>query len=200
MVREKQDGEVELDTAFERLFERYYRSVSYYFAKRGFTTEECHDLAQETFLRAYKRWEHYQVVDGAGESGWLFTIAANLYRNTLRERRAHKRDVPKSPLSELEEVGIEPVETRDDPEEQAVLGEQRRLVLERLEYLPPRMRQCFLLRYVQGRQYKEIAEVMQTSIQSVRSQLHLATKRLRNMVGREGMAEVSSINSGERRR
>ena len=75
--------------------------------------------------------------------------------------------------------------------------------MERIDSLPPRMRQCFLLRYIQGRRYKEIAEVMQTSIQSVRSQLHLATRRLSAMVGREGgdgMAKVTSIRSGKGRR
>ena len=179
------DGQqtLELDAAFERIFERYYRPVSYYFARRGFSPDECHDLAQETFLRAYRRWEHYRR-DDEREKGWIFTIAANLYRNTLRDRRAQKRDVQKRSLSELEEQGLEPVDEDDDPAALADLNQQRRLVVEGLRKLPPRMRQCFLLRYRQGRKYREIADVMQISIQSVRSQLHLATTRLREMLGR----------------
>ena len=105
MATEKQ--QIRLDTTFERMFERYYRPVSYYFARRGFSKDESHDLAQETFLRAYKRWEHYRH-ERDSEKAWLFTIAANLYRNTLRKRGARKRQVTKSSLSELLEVGIEP--------------------------------------------------------------------------------------------
>ena len=172
----------QLDAAFERIFERYYRPVSYYFARRGFSPDECRDLAQETFLRAYKRWEHYRR-DKEDASGWLFTIAANLYRNTLRDRKAKNRDAPKRSLVEMLEQGNEPADEDADPETLATLNEQRRLVDEALEELPPRMRQCFLLRYRQGRKYREIAEVMQISIQSVRSQLANAKTRLREKLG-----------------
>ena len=56
---------------------------------RGFSTEECQDLIQETFLRVYRgigafrgesRWEH-----------WLFRIAANTAIKALRHRAAAKR-------------------------------------------------------------------------------------------------------------
>ena len=172
---------LELHEEFERIFERYYRPVSYYFARRGFSSDECEDLAQETFLRAYRRWEHYRRDER--ERGWIFTIAANLYRNTIRDRRATKRDVRKRSLSELLEQGLEPVDEDDDPEALATWNQQWRLVAEGLRELPPRMRQCFLLRYRQGRKYKDIAAVMQISIQSVRSQLHVAKARLREMLG-----------------
>lgn len=165
-----------LDKEFERVFERYYRPVSYFFARRGFSTDECHDLAQETFLRAYRRWDQCRRDQ---EKGWIFTIAANLYRNTIRHRRAGKRDVQKQSLSELESQGLEPSSEDEDPADLLVEKQQHRFLVEAIEELPPRMRQVFLLRFQQGRKYKEIAQVMQISIQSVKSQLHQAKSRLR---------------------
>jgi DNA-directed RNA polymerase specialized sigma24 family protein len=44
------------------------------------------------------------------------------------------------------------------------------------------MRQCFLFRFQQGRKYKDIAQIMQISIQSVKSQLHQAKHRLRQIL------------------
>lgn len=170
----------ERNKEFETVFERYYRPVSYYFAHRGFSPDECKDLAQETFLRAYRRWEQYQRT-GDGEQAWIFTIAANLYRNTIRSRLANKRNVQKRSLSELLELGMDPVDTDDDPATLAIQNERRRLIIERLEELPPRMRQCFVLRFGHGWKYREIADVMQISLQSVRSQLHLAKTRLREL-------------------
>lgn len=178
MVCEGQQAQ-SLDEEFEKIFERYYRPVSYYFARRGFSADECHDLAQETFLRAYRRWDQCRKNQ---EKGWLFTIAANLYRNTIRHRRAAKRDVQKQSLSELADQGLEPPAEDDDPVSHLLEKQQNRLLVKAIEELPPRMRQCFLLRFNQGRKYKEIAQVMQISIQSVRSQLHQAKIRLRETV------------------
>jgi DNA-directed RNA polymerase specialized sigma24 family protein len=38
---------------FEQIFTRYYRPVSYYFARRGCSRQDCLDLTQETFLGVY---------------------------------------------------------------------------------------------------------------------------------------------------
>lgn len=167
------------DEEFERIFERYYRPVSYFFARRGFSVDECHDLAQETFLRAYRGWDQYHRDQRNQEKGWIFTIAANLFRNTVRYRKAAKRSGPKQSISELVNLGLEPSTEDDAPEVQILEKQQHRLLLKAMEELPPRMRQCFLLRFLQGRKYKEIAQVMQISIQSVKSQLHDAKSRLR---------------------
>ena len=52
MALDRAGGVVEGDHGreLERLFERYARPVSYFFARRGFSPEECRDLTQETFL------------------------------------------------------------------------------------------------------------------------------------------------------
>ena len=61
---------------FDQLFLRYYRSVVYFFARRGVALEECHDLAQETFLRVYMGMERLRDADAS--RSYVFTTAANL--------------------------------------------------------------------------------------------------------------------------
>src|SRR5215210_9591525 len=88
----------------EELFQQYYRPVVAFFTRRGFSVEESRDLAQETFLRVYKHMESFR-----GESSvetWLFQIAGNLYKNTLRTRQTLKRDAQEVPL-ETEEGMVE---------------------------------------------------------------------------------------------
>ena len=53
---------------------------------------------------------------------------------------------------------------------------------ERLEDLPPGMRRCLELRFANGLKYREIARILKISIQSVKSQLHEARKRLQDLL------------------
>lgn len=166
--------------AFEQVFERYYRNISFYFSRRGFSADESRDLTQETFMRAYNRWEHYRREQ---ERGWIFTIAANIYRNVLRSRHTQKRNAPEQSLAPILELGQDPQSQEADPAERLLRKQRQGLILEALQDLPPRMRQCFLLRFSHNLKYEEIAIVMKTSIQSVKSQLHQAKTRIRRAIG-----------------
>jgi RNA polymerase sigma-70 factor (ECF subfamily) len=48
-----------------------------------------------------------------------------------------------------------------------------------IKEMPEQMRTCFLLRYDQGRKYKEIAVIMKITIDTVKAHLHQAKKRLK---------------------
>ena len=184
-----------LDDEFEVLFERYYPRVSNFFSRRGFSPDESEDLAQRTFLKAYRSWERhrrrYDLVAEAraetweryrkDETSWIFTIALNTWRNEIRRQKTRKRDAQEVDLEQLREVGWEPPALEDDPEVE-YLGRQRlRLLEEKFDTLPPAMRRCFELRFAQGLKYREIALILKISIQSVRSQLHQARKRLEEL-------------------
>ncbi len=190
-----------LGTDFEQVFERYYPRVSRFFCRRGFSADESQDLAQKTFLKVYRSWERHRrglhTVDSRAEqwehyrrdrspqeqeTSWIFTIALNVYRNEIRHSSAQKRDAPEKPLEQLRETGWEPTAPDGDPEI-AYLDKQRvRLLAKTLDELPPGMRRCFELRFAHGLKYREIADVLKISIQSVRSQLHQARRRLENLL------------------
>ncbi len=165
---------------FEQLFERYYRPVNYYFARRGCSQQDCQDLTQETFLGVYKGMDRYRQ-DATIET-WLFMIAANIWRNWLRNRSAQKRDAPEVPLEQTFERDKESTTNphqQNDPLEHVLIGEEWSLLRKELAELPPRMRDCLLLRIDQGLKYREIATIMETSVETVKSQLHQARERLK---------------------
>jgi RNA polymerase sigma-70 factor (ECF subfamily) len=68
-IGESQTGG-EREETFRLIFDRYYRSVYRFFEKRGFSTEECQDLTQETFLRVYKGMATFR--GEARFETWLF--------------------------------------------------------------------------------------------------------------------------------
>ncbi len=73
-----------LEQDYKQIFERYYRPVCCFFVNRGIPTDKSRDLTQETMLRVYQGLRSYGT-DGNFD-GWLFQIAANVWRNELRRR------------------------------------------------------------------------------------------------------------------
>jgi RNA polymerase sigma-70 factor, ECF subfamily len=169
----------------DKLFRDYYRPVFYFFRKRGFPAEESHDLAQETFLRAYRGLDGLRA--DACRAAWLFQIAANLYRNEIRSRSARKREGREVPLDAAGEHRAEAVEPEDPALSSAgggplggvLAGERQQQLREALEELPPQMKRCVLLRVDQDMRYREIAEVMRVSIDTVKAHLFQARQQLR---------------------
>ncbi len=173
-----QGGPTERPEDFTQVFGRYYRPVICYFARRGCSREECQDLTQETFLSVYKGMKRYR--QEANVETWLFVIAANIWRNWLRSRSAQKRSALELSLEQTSEGKKLEVGTEDGhPLDRMLAGEQWDLLRQELDELPPRMRSCLLLRLDQGLRYREIATIMNISVQTVKSQLHEARERLK---------------------
>jgi len=174
------------EESFRILFDRFYWPLFRFFEHRGFSTEECQDLIQETFLRVYRgieafrgesRWEH-----------WLFRIAANTAIKALRHRAAAKRTGQEVPL-EGDGEGDSPALTSGgsartpEPLRQLLGMEMRELLTRAIEDLPPQMRRCVRLRVLQDLDYDEIAEILQLSPSTVKVQLFKARKRLQMELG-----------------
>ena len=87
MTRLKSAASGELMLGFEVLVGRYKNSiVSFLFRFVGdFRTAE--DLAQETFLRVFKKIQEYN--NSAKFSTWLYTIASNLAKDEFKRRSRH---------------------------------------------------------------------------------------------------------------
>jgi RNA polymerase sigma-70 factor (ECF subfamily) len=177
-----------LDDDFRGVFRRFYPPVYCFFRRRGFSEEEGRDLTQETFLRVYRSIGRFR-----GETDfrrWLLRIAANLWKNELRRRGAGKRDAQEVSVEEVSDraAGLPAgrAEPAHEPDALAELltDERTRLVRRLFSELPPQMRRCVVLRIDQQLKYREIASLLQLSIETVKSQLHQARQRLRDELGR----------------
>jgi RNA polymerase sigma-70 factor (ECF subfamily) len=173
------------DVNFRRIFESYYRPVFRFFEKRNFPAPESHDLTQETFIRVYNGMGSFR--GDAPFEAWMFQVAANVFRNTLRERAAQKRaghhlslvtpaeDAERDAISETNLIDREGRDPLDE-----VLQEERIAKLrEAIASLPEQMRRCVMLRVYQELSYGEIAVVMHLSVETVKSHLHQARRQLR---------------------
>lgn len=185
------------DTDYETLFRRFYPLVLSFFRRRGFAGESAADLTQDVFERVYRAWEGYR---GDAERSWIVQIATNVWKNELRRQMAQKRDMHVVSLDSRpgddDDRALEPRDREDDPETSILARERRRRLRDALTRLPPQARRCALLRYQQGLKYREIADLLELSVGTVKSHLAQAKERLRGEL--EGEPALSGRSGGER--
>lgn len=175
----------EAQDSFQEFFRTQYRALWRFFRALGFSEEDAEDLTQETFFRVYKGWASF--MGKAKRLTWTRQIAWNVYKNHLREGSAQKRSARLISL-EAHQAGIEAMMPKQgkplpQPVRELLLRECKERLRKAIAQLPPQMQRCILLRDRQGLKYREIAEVLQTSIETVKSHLHQARHRLRQKVG-----------------
>jgi RNA polymerase sigma-70 factor (ECF subfamily) len=169
------------------VFSKYQRRVRRFFEKKGISSDEAQDLTQETFLRVFRN--EARLDNRPQLEAWLFEIARNVLANAVRARVAIKR---MAAVTSLDEPHLEgnPKEVADsallaretDALTSAITREQLEILHHALAELPDQMRQCVRFRVKDDLRYREIAEVMKISVETVKSHLHFAKKRLRPLL------------------
>ena len=168
------------EDAFRLIFERYARPVIsfifYLVGDRGLAEE----LAQETFLRAYVSLGALR--DEERLSTWLFGIARNVARESLRSRRREPRGVG---VDDPSVAGL--CDARPSPAEGLLDKEMGEAVRAALASLDEDKRLVFVLKVYQQQSYDEICRITGFSLPKVRNDLYRARaemrRRLRRYVG-----------------
>lgn len=162
-VRAAADGDTR---AFERLYRRYVPKV-HGMVRRMMGAEYADDVTQEVFLRVWDRLETFR--GDAAFSTWLHRVAVNVIL-TRREQVARRRK--RYLRVEDETIRAEPSRRRATPGLSVDFEEA-------IEALPDGAREIFVLYDVQGYKHREIAEMLDISVGTSKSQLHRARMLLR---------------------
>ena len=131
--------------------DRIYRYV-FYQVKDKMTAE---DLTEEIFLKAWKAIGRYKQKKLAF-SAWLYRIAHNYIIDYFRTRRQHLV---------LEEATLA---ADSNPEQEAEEKLIQQELAEAISYLPPQQRQVIILKFIEGLDNREIAQIMQKRQGAVR--------------------------------
>lgn len=147
------------ESAMAEMVHHWQRPVLAYICRfLGCSDHEARDLAQEAFLRIWRKRGSWRPT--ASFSTWLFTIVGNLCRN--RRRDLSRR--PKLVALEHDENGEStvhlPAPVCHDPQARAEAGELAVRIRRAVAELPEKQRAALLLRRFQAMSYKEIAVVL----------------------------------------
>jgi len=188
-LRRLQEGREDPEQIHAEIFRSYYVRIRRLLEQRGVPRHDAEDLAQETFLRICKYL--YGFRGEASFSSWVFSVAVNVEREWRRRGSTLKRGGKEVPLDgdsafegEVRECEFSSPQALAQPQEELLTKEMYERATRALQELPAQMRRCFILRFHQELQYREIASVMQISIQTVKSHLHQARERLKAALAR----------------
>ncbi len=155
-------------SAYKQLFDRYYMPLSIYALKYCDSFQLAEDIVQELFI---KLWDEkiYLKLEGA-VSPYLFKSVKN---NTLKAIKKNS----KYHFEELEDQ-INKLITNDIDIE-SIEADKKRLY-EELESLPPKSKEVFKAIVLDNLKYKEVAEQLDISVNTVKTHYSRALKQLRN--------------------
>lgn len=145
----KQDQE-----AFGQLIDRHASSIVNLAYRMVGNRAEAEDLAQETFLSAFKSLSTFRA--DAKFSTWLYRIATNKCKDWLRVKR---------PGRQLHDVDVDEAldaHVAEDRTPERLLSQQQvALELEQaIQRLPPLYREAFVLKHVEGLSYEEMQAIL----------------------------------------
>lgn len=143
--------------------------------------ELAEDLAQETFVRAFRKLDQYD--SDYKFSSWLFKVGYHLTIDHLRKKRPEILSIhgaPDATTPDQQEATAITLESRterpDEVTEARALGDE---IDRALETLRPEYRAVIILRHLEGRSYDEIADIMELPLGTVKTYLHRARGELR---------------------
>lgn len=175
LVRRVQRGD---SAAFDALVRKYQHRIVALIGRYIADWSECQDVAQETFIRAYRALPNFR-----GDSQfytWLHRIAVNTAKNHLvaSSRRPPTDDVDAGDAEQYDS-GTRLRETAT-PENELLRQEIELTVMRAVEALPEELRMAINLREVDGLSYEEIAARMDCPIGTVRSRIFRAREAIDN--------------------
>jgi RNA polymerase sigma-70 factor (ECF subfamily) len=164
--------------AFEDLVRRYENKVFAVAFRLSGNRQEGEDLAQETFIKAWKAMPNFRGEASLGT--WLVTIVTNLWRDRMRKHTLSVDSLDEPVQYESGEMYSQIADQGPGPE---VLYESKELkdqLARFIQELKPEFRAVLVLRDIQGYSYEEIAAMTASSLGTVKSRINRARKYLRD--------------------
>ncbi|MFH0776425.1 MAG: sigma-70 family RNA polymerase sigma factor [Patescibacteria group bacterium] len=170
LVRRAQRDDAE---AFGEIYDRFvvsiYRYIYYRVAK-----SEAEDLTETVFLRAWEKRHSYHKQKGNSFNSWLFRIAHNAVVDFYRLNA-------KTEICELSDE-LPELKTSADPAANLESKFEQEKLIWALRHLPELQQQVIVLKFVNGFENDEIAEILEKSVGAVRVIQFRALNRLKDLL------------------
>jgi RNA polymerase sigma-70 factor (sigma-E family) len=127
------------------------------------------DIVQEAFIRFHRK--RRRLREPAAAAGYLRATVLNLARDHNRRGVMSRRHID----AQAHHVG----DVGPDPDDAFALDEEHRAVIDALSHLPPRQRDCLVMRYHLEMSPHEIGDALGIGVNSVKTHLTRALRALR---------------------
>lgn len=170
--------------AFEELVNRHKGGVFAFLHRMLGRSQEIEDVAQNIFIAAYRGLRTFN--HEAKFSTWLYRITYNQACTNLRRNQTGKlKMLVQLPEDEMGNVKEFPDSAGRDPEKSA----QQKQVWKFVEQLPSQAKAVIELYYGKGLNYSEIADALTLPVGTVKTHMHRAKQKLREVMTEKLHAE-----------
>jgi len=166
--------------AFEELYGRYYNRIFAFAYRRLRTRELAEDVTADVFMKALDALPRF-TWQGVSVSAWLYRIANNRITDHFRRKGLSGKGV--LAIDEVKTL----VDERPLPEDRILASLRRAEVEEAIGKLSAQDQLVITLIFYEELASSEVAEVMGISTNLVYVRLHRALKRMRRVLGRDGV-------------
>ena len=131
---------------------------------------DAEDVVQETMMKVWKRREEWDQIDSM--EAFCLTICRNLSLDKLRRMDNQVQTL-------ADDYDPADYSHASNPEQVVIQQDRMKLVRELISQLPERLRSCMQLRDIEGKSYRDIAEVLGISEQQVKVNIFRARQSVR---------------------
>ncbi len=163
------------ERAFDELVDRTKANIFALAYRWTRDRELAFDLVQETYIKLFKflpDWNHSCKVET-----WLYRVMTNACIDYHRKNRHFH--VSLDLVDDTANIELQSVATGDNPGQMLQARERMSVVEKCIASLPAKMQAAFRMKYIGGLTLKEIAEVQDCSVGTIKATIHQAIKKLR---------------------
>lgn len=176
LIRKAKAGE---EDSLEQLLRRYEARVFTFLLKMIGNRQGAEDATQEALIAAVRGLPGYRE-QGKFKS-WMFRIAHREGLRVLKKTRRSKEE----PSVEIEQL----LDPSSGPQASALAQEQRRQLAKAVAQLSEVEREVVHLRIYEELSFKDIAEIMGSSLNTALGRMHAATRKLKSAIESQESAD-----------
>ena len=170
--------------AFRVLVERHSRSIFRVIYRMTGNQQDTEELVQETFLRAYKSLERFEL--RANFSTWLYRIAVNRTLDFLSARKTQMQTKDTYQIVDNPEADdnrqIQLPAQGPGPDRLVLSAEMKSKIAGALGLLTPAERVAFTMRHMEGRSIEEISQTLNLKASAAKNSVFRAVQKLRQQL------------------
>ncbi|KWW13054.1 RNA polymerase subunit sigma [Peribacillus simplex] len=181
LIKERINQVVKGDhNAFGEIVELYKDKVFQICFRMLGNRQEAEDLAQEAFVRAFVNIRSFNI--DMKFSTWLYRIATNLCIDRLRKKKPDYYLDAEVAGTEGLNMYSQLASNMAKPEEEAESLELQETIQEEIMKLPEKYRSVIVLKYIEELSLKEISEILDLPVGTVKTRIHRGREALRKQL------------------
>nr|WP_262893260.1 RNA polymerase sigma-70 factor [Parabacteroides leei] len=173
----QQINSLETQRCFSQIYSTYFTKMIRFSQAYVIAEEDAENIVQDIFLYLWEHPEVFKTIDNM--DAFLFTLVKNRCLNFLKHSLYVNEK--KSSIQTVEELEMQMnlYSLQQFDESFLTISDVENLINEVIDKLPERCKEIFILSRMEGLKYKEIAERLNISVNTVENQMSIALRKLK---------------------